>query len=177
VSQAEEMQQLLDADLDDVEGRAIEQIRELRAACVEVETGLSYLRRMVQGPLDITRRELARRRSGDGADLAQLIDELPEVLADGPRTSGVGRPFQTLEPTAVDAALSAELDAIIGDGGIGHITEMPDEALDEMIASLEAFERKVSERRRSFHQRIDLLQAELTRRYRTGEASVDALLD
>ncbi len=35
----------------------------------------------------------------------------------------------------------------------------------------------MSERRHAYFERIDALQAELTRRYRTGEASVDGLLD
>ena len=34
----------------------------------------------------------------------------------------------------------------------------------------------MSRRRRSLHERIDALQAEITRRYRTGEASVESLL-
>ena len=34
----------------------------------------------------------------------------------------------------------------------------------------------MSERRHAYFDRIDALQAELTRRYRTGEATVDGLL-
>jgi hypothetical protein len=41
---------------------------------------------------------------------------------------------------------------------------------------LEALEREISDRRRQFFDRIDTLQAEITRRYRTGEASVESLL-
>ena len=37
-------------------------------------------------------------------------------------------------------------------------------------------ERHVSGQRRALHERIDALQEELVRRYKTGEASVDSLL-
>lgn len=175
----DEMQRLLELDLGDLEARPIEEIRSLRAECVAVETGLSYLRRMVQGPLDITLHEQARRREGGEvgqADLESMIDELPDVLADGPRSPGVGRLPQTLEPTEVDAELQAELDDLLG-GRITSVPEMPDHELDALVDQLQRFERKVSEQRRAFFDRIDALQAELTRRYRTGEASVESLLD
>jgi hypothetical protein len=173
-----ETDRLLSPDLlDGLSSRPIEEVRSLRAQCVDVETGLSYLRRMVQGPLDIVHREQRRRSSGADGDLATLVDELPDVLAEGTRSSGVGRLPQTLEPTNVDGELEAELADLIGDGRIGSVTEMSDPDLDELGASLTAFERRVSERRRQFHERIDALQAELTRRYRTGEASVESLLD
>ena len=39
-----------------------------------------------------------------------------------------------------------------------------------------AHEAELSARRRTLHERIDVLQAEITRRYKTGEASVESLL-
>jgi len=159
-----------------LEGRPIEQIREMRAECVEVETGLSYLRRMVQGPLDIVNRELVRREVGGLGDRATLIEELPGILADGPRPAGVGRLSQSLEPTVVDPELSAELDAVLGGGGISDVVALGDREVVALQGELEAFEERVSDRRRAYFERIDALQAELTRRYRTGEATVDSLL-
>ena len=41
---------------------------------------------------------------------------------------------------------------------------------------LQAYERRVSDLRRALFDRIDAIENELTRRYRTGEASVDTLL-
>jgi hypothetical protein len=170
---------LLDPEL--LEGlatRPIDEVRTLRAQCIDVETGLSYLRRMVQGPLDIVHREQQRRRSsGDDGTLATLVDELPDLLAEHTRGTGVGRLPQTLEPTTVDPALEAELDAMIGGGRVAKLPEMSEADLDELDAGLTAFERKVSEQRHAYFERIDALQAELTRRYRTGEASVESLLD
>jgi hypothetical protein len=163
--------------LEGLSTRPIDEVRTLRSECVDVETGLSYLRRMVQGPLDIVRRERARRSSGAEADLATLVDELPDVLAEHTRTAGVGRLPQTLEPVSVDPELEAELGGLVGGGRIAQVTDMTDPELEELAAALAAFERKISEQRRAFFDRIDALQAELTRRYKTGEASVETLLD
>jgi hypothetical protein len=166
---------LLDPDLlDGLATRPIDEVRTLRAECVEVETGLSYLRRMVQGPLDIVHREQARRTSGTESDLATLVDELPDLLAEHTRNAGVGRLSQTLEPTELDPQLEAELDALVGGGRAATVTDMTDAGVAGVLT---AFERKVSEQRHAFFERIDALQAELTRRYRTGEASVESLLD
>jgi hypothetical protein len=45
-----------------------------------------------------------------------------------------------------------------------------------MASALEALERRISGQRRELHARIDVLQAEVVRRYREGETSVDDLL-
>ena len=47
--------------------------------------------------------------------------------------------------------------------------------LDQHLLAAD-LERQVSERRQALFTRIDALQAELTRRYKTGEASVESLL-
>jgi hypothetical protein len=170
---------LLEPDaLDDLTAVPIEELRRLRAEHAAVETGLSYLRRMVQGPLDIVRREQARRAGGEReTGLSELVEELPGILADGPRGAGLGRLPQTLEPTEIDPALQAELDALVGDGRVAAVTTMDDEELAALARALAEFEARVSARRRAFHERLDALQAELARRYRTGEASVESLLD
>jgi hypothetical protein len=132
---------------------------------------------MVQGPLDIVHREQARRSSGTEGDLATHVDELPDLLAEHPRNAGIGRLSQPIEPTALDPELEAELDTLVGGGRVATVTDMTDADLEELATGLTAFERKVSEQRHAFFERIDALQAELTRRYRTGEASVESLLD
>jgi len=170
--------ELLDpAVLVDIEHRPIDDVRSLRSRCIDVETGLSYLRRMVQAPLDIVIQEQRRRTEGGGpTDLATLIGDLPEVLSPGTRSFGVPRLPTQLEPSSVDPELSAELDRLVGEGQLASIVEMDDAQLEHLHGLLSAYERRVSERRRAFHSRIDALQAELTRRYRTGEATVESLL-
>jgi hypothetical protein len=171
-------QRMLRADyLAHLEDRPIEEVRALRDECVAVETGLSYLRRMVQGPLDIVSRDLVRREVGGEPDRAALIEELPGILADGPRPPGNGRLSQTLEPVDIDPELAGELEVLVGGGAIADITSLSDRELIDLQDRLTDFEHRVSERRLAFFERIDALQAELTRRYKSGEASVDSLLD
>lgn len=162
--------------LDGVDGRAIEDVRSMRAECQDVETGLSYLRRVVQGRLDIVAAELERRREGgDPLDAADLVEQLPEILSDHLRAPGLGRLPTTLGTGLVDPELEAAVDATTA----GTVDDLGATSDDQLVATREALtglEQEISARRRSLFDRIDVLQAELTRRYRTGEATVESLL-
>jgi hypothetical protein len=151
-------------------------LRVARDEAVAIETGLSFLRRKVQTPLDMVRSELERRADGQPSDLAALVDDLPRLLSErsGP---GGGRQPQTLEPTQVDPGLSAELD-LLTDGGmrVALLPSSSDEQLVELAGDLDSLERKVSRRRRVLHRTIDLLNGELARRYGSGEVTVDGAL-
>jgi hypothetical protein len=162
-------------DLSGVEQWPIDDVRAARAELQEVETGLSYVRRVAQGRLDIVNAELARRRDGgDPADLRSLIDELPSILGEHLRAPGVGRLPTGVGEGAVDPELEARLAAVavVGDDLPGLSTE----DLSGLAGRLGDLEREVSDRRRGLFTSIDALQAELTRRYRTGEADVESLL-
>jgi hypothetical protein len=162
--------------LGDLPSRPMEEIRSMRAACQEVETGLSYLRRVVQGRLDIVGLELARRGSGgDPADLPDLIAQLPGVLSERTRAPGVGRLPQLMAPGELPAELEAELEELTG-SQLTELASLDDDALRALADGFDAFERTVSRHRQDLFDRIDALQAEITRRYKTGEATVDALL-
>jgi hypothetical protein len=158
----------------ELQALTIEEVRSTRASLMAEETGLSYLRRLVQGPLDIVRKEQQLRTDGAASDTAALIEDLADVLADGPRSGGLGRLPQEIEPSQVDPELEAEL-AALTDRLVG-VTDLSDEALAAVALDLAAFERRISDRRSLLHTRIDEFQAELTRRYQTGEASIDSLL-
>lgn len=161
--------------LADVDQRSIEDLRAMRAECQEVETGLSYLRRVVQGRLDIVGAELERRRSGgDPADLARLVEQLPTILADHLRAPGNGRLPSTVGTGQVDPELEGRVDAVVS--RLDDLAALADGELGIGQAELTELEAAISGRRRDLFQRIDALQAEITRRYRTGEASVESLL-
>lgn len=163
--------------LGDLPARPIDEVRRMRAECQEVETGLSMLRRLVQGRLDIVGVELARRADGgDPADLPDLIARLPQVLSDRTHAPGIGRLPQLMAPGELPPELVAELDAVSGPGTVADLPALADDALRATAEALVAFEQKVSGHRSALFERIDALQAEITRRYKTGEASVDSLL-
>ena len=163
--------------LGDLEAREMDEVRAMRAECQEVETGLSLLRRVVQGRLDIVGLELHRRADGgDPEDLPDLIARLPEVLSDRTWSPGVGRLPQIMTPGELPPELESELDGIVGDGHLADLPTVDDAALHAMADQLTEFEQRVSGHRRELFERIDALQAEITRRYKTGEASIDSLL-
>jgi hypothetical protein len=170
---------LSESYLGDLQARPLDEVRAMRADCQEVETGLSYLRRLVQGRLDIVGLELRRRaEGGDPGDLSALIAQLPETLADRTRAPGLGRLPQLLAPGERDipSDLAAELDGIVAEGEVADLAHVPDAELRQVAGQLEEYEGRVSAQRRALFERIDALQAEITRRYKSGEASVESLL-
>ena len=149
----------------------LDELRERRARLIEEEVGLSYLRRLVQGRRDIV--AAARRR----ATIGDLVGELPSILADRTHAPGPGRLPKVMAPSAEEESrLEAELDAVVSAGTLTDLASLDDAALAAVAERLDEFERDVSARRRELHVRIDALQAELTRRYKTGEANVESLL-
>ncbi|MCU1454348.1 MAG: aerial mycelium formation protein [Acidimicrobiales bacterium] len=168
---------LADGYLGDVSVPSTDQIRVLRDECREVETKLSFLRRLVQGRHDIVTGELGRRqRGGERGDLGELVDQLPEILSDRIHAPGTGRLPTTLEPGDVQGRLVDRLAAIIDEHGLSNLGALDDAELTAMATELEALESEVSDLRRALFDRIDALQAEMTRRYRDGEARVDDVL-
>ena len=162
---------------DDLVELPIEDVRARRAAATEVETGLSYLRRMVQGAIDIVAREIGHRTGQTQVSRGDdLLDELPDILGDSGRPAGVGRLSQTLEPTQLDPELEAAYEALVGNRRLARASQIEDDELEQLREQLTALEVRVSTKRRAYLDQIDLLQADLTRRYQSGEASVDALL-
>ena len=168
-----------DGYLADLQARPMEAVRAMRAECQTLENALSYVRRVAQGRLDIVGAELARRRAGgDPADLSELIGLLPDILADRARPSAAGGARPPLDFFAGETGeeYSHEVDAIFNPADAGSLTTLDDTQLDEVREQLAAYEQLTSARRQRLHAIIDALQAEITRRYRTGEATVDSLL-
>lgn len=155
----------------------LEKIRALRSDCQETENALSLVRRVIHGRLDIVGGEIARRQAGrDQSSLSELIATLPTLLADSSRPPGNPRPPQPIGSTELADELIDELDQAVGATALAALSELSDDEVAERVVALDAHERLLSTRRRRLHEQIDALQAEITRRYRTGEASVDSLL-
>jgi len=173
-----DLDRLLDgAYLDGIDTASLDDIRARRADCAEAEVGLSYLRRLAQGRLDIVHTYLDRPSAEPSPDLAELVDEMPEILSTGPgRPAGPGRLPMLLAPYTEDPALTEELDAVLGADDIGRLADLDHDELAAIATGLEEYERRISTERRALHERIDALQAELVSRYKTGSASVDGLL-
>jgi hypothetical protein len=148
-------------------------VRALRAEAEQEEADLSYVRRLVQGRIDIIRAELARRSSGsDGS----LVDNLAAVLADQSRGAahGMGR-HATVEPTRVDAH-QRYVERLVADVDLADTSARTEDELQSALEVLTAEESSLSAKRKKVQEVMDALSAEVTRRYRDGEADVAALL-
>jgi hypothetical protein len=153
-------------------------LRAKRDRCSELETELSYLRRLAQARIDLITAESERRRHGlsvPGPEV--LVEQLSHILGEHARGEGPGRLPVLLAPAeGVQERLAARLDAICSSDQLGSLGELSSSQLEELLASLSSLEREVSAERRNLHAVQDKLQEELVRRYRSGEATVDALL-
>lgn len=163
--------------LEGIDAVPIDQVRARRAECQLLENALSYVRRVAQGRLDIVGAELARRRAGgDPQDVRALVGRLPDILAEGQHAGGAARPPQALSNEDHATAYVAEVDAIFSPAGVDAIADASDADLEAVRSRLEEYERATSANRHAVHRVIDALQAEIARRYRTGEADVSSLL-
>ncbi len=155
------------------------EVRARRAECQEVELGLSYARRLVQGRLDIIHGELEHRRAGEGASHAgDIVERLKEgeMLGDQGRPPGFGRLPTLMAPDEASDEFSSEIDEVADADSLANLPELPDEVVAKQADQLTALERSLSDRRRSVLDRIDAFQAEIVRRYKTGAAAPGELL-
>ena len=163
--------------LGDVRGRSIDDVRALRAECQRLEANLSYLRRLVQGRLDIVADVAARALAGEPlGQLSDLVARLPVSMGDHLISATSGRLTDTMGP-GPDPTISAELEAVCALDDLARLATLDVSELVVMRNRLVELEREVSVRRRLVFDRLDALSAEIGRRYRDGEVSVDALLD
>ncbi|MCU1676758.1 MAG: AmfC protein [Frankiales bacterium] len=164
---------LADDYLDGLRDVPLPDLRAMRIEAEQEETDVSYLRRMVQGRMDIVEGELARRR-GEGS--GSLVEDLPRILADAPSGGprGLGR-HNVSEPSRADQH-RRRLEALIADLQLSDVPTRTDGELDAALTMLREEELLISERRREIQRVVDACHAEVARRYRDGEADVsDAL--
>jgi len=159
----------------DLAGCSLAQLREVRDHYQDVEHGLSYARRIVQGRLDTVSVELERRGDAAIGGSDALLERLPDALAAHTRGPGLPRPIRDLEPPVWADNLLVELDEILTPSQLATIGTLDDADLVTAAARIGDVERDLSSMRHEVHGRIDRVQDELVGRYRSG-ATVDDLL-
>jgi hypothetical protein len=159
--------------LDRVSSAPMAELRTMRDEANQEETDLSYIRRLVQGRMDIIRAELAR-RAGDGT--GSLLDDLPSILADQGRAPahGMGK-HATVEPSRADEH-RRYVEQLVADVGLSDVGSLDEDELQTVLEALRGEEEDLSAKRHQVFQVADACSAELTRRYRDGEADVADLL-
>lgn len=193
----EDIDRLLEPELtDDLESVALDELRSRRDACDRAEVALSYVRRVLQGELDIVAAELSARGQGVRGDMGRLIEDLPTILAGpGPSTpaphaheprltmAGVAEGWTEQSGLALEELVVEVLNAELKDSTAGeavlpgaNLGAFADEELRAFAETLLAGETSVSARRRILHDQIDKLQTAIVERYKVGAADPDSLL-
>jgi hypothetical protein len=114
------------ADLDNL---ALDELRERRRVCDDLNSELSYYRRLLHGRLDLLGFEL-RRRSGE--ETRSLIEALPEILADSgephresmPKNLPIELPDMGERRRAIDRALDDDFLAHLHDALTAILEEL-----------------------------------------------------
>ena len=161
-----------------LDAMALTDVRARRDETQEAADELSYLRRMVQGRLDIVHADLQRRAGGEPGDLHDLVEQLKrgEILGEHTRGAGLGRLPSNLTPAEADGWIAAELDTVIDAARMSTLPDLDEAEVRSIADKLEELERRVSQQRAELHDRANTLQEEIVRRYKSGEATVDSLL-
>lgn len=154
------------------------ELRAKREMCAELEMELSYVRRLAQARIDLIMAESERRHQGLSEPSAEvLVEQLPQILGERTRAEGPGRLPSLLAPSDwAQGSLAARVEEVLPSDQLGSLGALSTQELDELHVSLSRLERDISAERRALHDIQDRLQEELVRRYRSGEATVDALL-
>ena len=161
----------------------LSEIRSRRSQCQDAEEALSLRRRLVQGRLDIVQAELLRRAGGGSSeDVSKLVESLPDILVErGDRHLGPGR-LTSLDTDSTTLgpdfdAFAEAVDRVVGGARLTKLADDGDEDVRTIADKLDQLERDISHQRHQLHAHIDRFQEEIVRRYKSGEATVDTLLN
>ncbi|CAL9484667.1 RsiG family protein [Streptomyces cellulosae] len=165
---------------DELTGLSLAELRTKRRDAQRDEADLSYVRRLLQGRIDILRAELARRGLPGGVPAAvapgetPVVERLPEILRDTPARHRSARHLTLGTPRSEEyRRLASEMLAEVELSDLGART---DGELHTAMGRLVGYEQQVSRRRQRLQRTADACGTEITRRYREGEAQVDDLL-
>ncbi|MFI1678751.1 MULTISPECIES: ABC transporter substrate-binding protein [unclassified Streptomyces] len=165
----------------DLAALRLPELRELRRSAQQDEADLSYVRRLLQGRIDILRAEIALRGAPGSPDSptpapeTTVVGRLAEILRDAPARHRSSARHVTLGiPLGEESRLLAT--EMLADVELSDLAARTDDELDAAMARLVRYEQQVSRRRQGLQHTADDCSAEIARRYRVGEAQVDDLL-
>jgi hypothetical protein len=162
--------------VEDLKGRSLEDLRALRDECREVENEISFERRLCHARIDILRAEIERRSGEQDQD---LLSRLPEILGSaelrGEEAALPSRAPDLSIPRNVDIP-RRRVEEIAGEQTMTRLNQLQSDEIKEIMSNLAEHERNLSARRRKLHEVMDVIQAEIVRRYTSGEADPSVAL-
>ncbi|WP_438696198.1 RsiG family protein, partial [Streptomyces alkaliphilus] len=148
-------------------------LRALRRRAHREEADLSYVRRLLQGRIDILRAERRRRNRPD----EPLLDRLAQILTDPPTGR---RPAHRHLAVSISTPAGEEYrelaERLLAEVELSDLGARTDAELRDALGRLTRYEARVSHRRQALQRMADGCGAEIARRYREGEARIDDLL-
>jgi hypothetical protein len=148
---------------------SLDELRRRHTECLELETEVSYVRRVAQARVDILEAELDRRAAG--RSVGDLIAALPEILSDEvPREPAERSRFPRQLAPSMDIPWRRGLERLITDGTLADLPTLPDDELRSTITQLGELEQQSSAQRRALHAVIERLEADLAARHKVGQA-------
>ncbi|WTW96529.1 ABC transporter substrate-binding protein [Streptomycetaceae bacterium NBC_01309] len=163
---------------DAVRALGLDAVRSRRREAQREESDLSYLRRLLQGRIDIVRAELLRRQDPAAAPAgpgpAPVMEKLSEILSER-RGPARGARHVTVHPPRTER-YRVRIERMLADVGLSDLAARSDAELRTALEGLTGYEQEVSARRLEIQREMDHCGAEIARRYREGEARVDDLL-
>ena len=158
--------------LDNLSGLDLDELRRRRHTAEDVESQISYYRRLLHGRMDLLNFELRRR---GGEEERTLLEALPEILASGmvfgeePNL----RHIETMPPIPSKTGRRL-IDTIMDDSVLTQLSDLSDDDVVEALDQIQEVETEMSNQRKQLHAVIDTLQSEIVARYKSeqGEATV-----
>jgi hypothetical protein len=149
----------------------LEEVRHRRDECLAEREYLSLLRRLVQGRAEILRAELER-RGGVGGEERSLVERLSEILAGEGHGPSRGEAVRVGIPEDEMLHARRRVERLVADAGLSDPGAMDDRKLSDAVDVLAGEEHRVSEDRSAVIRVLDVLQAELKRRYKDDPSTV-----
>lgn len=175
---AEKQRRLVDRLVDssyvaDLTGKPVEELKEMRDEAREGEGEISFERRLAQARIDILTAELERRSGGETA--SDIVSRLPEIL--GADASGEGEGFLPDRATDFTVPRNADvprrrIEEIAGEQTLARLHKLSPDEIKEIVTQLAEHESNLSAKRKIIHEVVDAIQAEIVRRYVSGEAAI-----
>jgi hypothetical protein len=148
---------------------SLSDLRARRDECLAEREYLSYLRRLVQGRLDILKAEAERRQRGD--DPSRLVEHVAEAMSNaGPTGTVRGEAIRLTIPPEDITRAEARVAQLVAASANSDPRSFSDEEVGAALERLGAEERSVSADRRRVLDVHDALQDELKRRFKENPA-------
>jgi septation ring formation regulator EzrA len=149
--------------------RPLDEVRDMDRECAEIETELSYVRRLAQARIDIIQAEVDRRAAG--GSLGDLIEALPKILADdSPRPDPADSRLTDPVSGATEIDFKRGLESLISDATLANLPTLSDAEIQTALGQLAELESEVSTTRQALHRVMDSLERTLAQRLAVGQA-------